>query len=156
VGHGIRTRSTCDATIASIAWFTSVDMLHSAHRDLQRLLSHELAAGDQRTLCASVGEADRRRLESSSGHGANAFLRAIPVTYHLQLSNSDFQTGIQFWLHVPIACSRPLLHASAPKLPPCPKPLRTCLAITSSRVRHIIGSSGTITCLTHSSLRRAL
>eukprot|EP01050_Picozoa_sp_SAG11_P027531 SAG11_NODE_7012_length_1208_cov_56.130748_1_plen_24_part_10 len=24
-------------------------MLHSAHRDLQRLLSHELAAGDQRT-----------------------------------------------------------------------------------------------------------
>ena len=104
VGHGIRTRSTCDATIASIAWCTSVDMLHSAHRDLQRLLSHELAAGDQRTLCASVGEADRRRLESSSGHGANAFLRAIPVTYHLQLSNSDFQTGIQFWLHVPIAC----------------------------------------------------
>ena len=61
--------------------------------------------------------------------------------------------GYTYPLH---ACSRPLLHASVPKLPPCPKPLRTCLAITSSRVPHIIGTSGTITCLTHSSLRRAL
>eukprot|EP01050_Picozoa_sp_SAG11_P060791 SAG11_NODE_40142_length_209_cov_50.645455_1_plen_33_part_10 len=32
--------------------------------------------------------------------GATAFLRAIPVRHSLQLSNSDFRTALQFWLHV--------------------------------------------------------
>ena len=85
--------------------------LRSASRDAQRAISHELAAGARWALQSGCSEADRRRLVSSAGHGATAWLRAIPTRHSLQLSNIHFACALQFFLHLPIAmlCAAPAL-----------------------------------------------
>ena len=87
-----------------MAGCSGVRQLDKADRYVQKLLTHELAAGARRALQAGCSEEDRRRLVSSAGFRATSWLRAIPAGYHLQIPNSEFRTGLQFFLHVPVAC----------------------------------------------------
>ena len=74
----------------------TVDRLHEAPADAQRLMSQELDSVAARRLPAHCPEADRVRLLSEAGFGASSWLRAITSKWELQIPNVDYRVCLQW------------------------------------------------------------